>query len=238
MPEGGLSGKGLLQSPAEWEARNTTLADTLSELIAAHTRRNTGRILDVGTQTGALTAMLASRCGYSWWGIDPAIEERKSLNANVELLPGSADRIPFPDAHFDAVVLANVFEHISPPLYQQSLREIRRVLAPGGVLVGQVPNPYFPIESHSRLPFMGWLPYRLQLLYWRLSPAPWQHDFYVVTARGVQREAERAGFERLVMRNFNYPLEVIPRSVRWAARLLERPMRVLPWAWQFVFRAP
>lgn len=236
MPEGGLTGKGLLQSPAEWEARNTTLADTLSELLVAHIRPETGRVLDVGSQTGALTVMLQARCGHRWWGIDPATTEEQTLSDTVQLLPGSADRIPFPDAHFDAVVLANVFEHLSPPLYQQSLGEIRRVLIPGGVLVGQVPNPYFPIESHSRLPFMGWLPYRWQLRYWRLSPAPWQHDFYVVTARDVKREAERAGLTAEIIRNFNYPPEVIPRSVRWAARLLERPMRIMPWAWQFVFR--
>jgi SAM-dependent methyltransferase len=151
---------------------------------------------------------------------------------------GVAHAIPFSDESFDCVVLANVYEHIEPDLRDASLREIRRVLAPGGILVGQLPNPYFPIESHSRLPFMGWLPYRAQLFYWRLSPVPWDHDFYVVTVRDLRRRAERMGFETLLVRKFNYPPAAIPESLRWAARLLAKTMEVVPWSWQFVFRVP
>ena len=113
-----------------------------------------------------------------------------------------------------------------------------RALKPGGVVVGQLPNPYFPIESHSRLPFMGWLPVRAQKVYWRLAPVPWEHDFYVVTIKHVRRDAEAVGFEIPLTRRFNYPPEVVPASVRWAARALERPMKLMPWAWQFVLRRP
>ena len=35
-------------------------------------------------------------------------------------------------------------------LANNRLHEISRVLRPGGILAGQIPNPYFPIESHSR----------------------------------------------------------------------------------------
>lgn len=238
MAESGLAGRGLLQSPDEWATRNRVLTSTLTELIARHLREQTGRALDVGCQQGVPTDLLAERVGLRWWGIEPTLAAPARSPGGIALLPGAADRIPFPDEHFDCVLLANVFEHIHPPLYAASLDEIRRVLAAGGILVGQLPNPYFPIESHSRLPFMGWLPYQLQKRYWRLSPAPWEHDFYVVTIRELRRRAEQAGFDTVQVRNFNYPQEVIPRSVRWAARLLERPMRLLPWAWQFTFRKP
>jgi hypothetical protein len=43
--------------------------------------------------------------------------------------------------------------------------------------------------------------------------------------------------EVTMVRNFNYPPEVIPERVRGIYRLLESPMRRWwPWAWQFVIR--
>jgi len=45
-------------------------------------------------------------------------------------------------------------------------------------------------------------------------------------------------FEPRNVRNFNYPPGVILSSVRWAARLLERPARYMPWSWQFVLVRP
>ena len=152
--------------------------------------------------------------------------------------PGKANDLKHPDGSFDAAVFANVFEHVFPEERLGSLSEIFRVLRPGGIVAGQLPNPYFPIESHSRLPFMGWLPVSVQKKYWKLAPVPWEHDFFVVTMKHLRSTASDAGFETVYVRNFNYPPEVIPTSVRWAARALERPMRRLPWAWQFVLRRP
>ena len=83
---------------------------------------------------------------------------------------------------------------------------------------------------------MGYLPVRAQKAYWRLSPAPWEHDFFVVTIKQMRASAERLGYRTLEVRNFNYPPEVIPSALRFAWRLLERPMRRVPWAWQFVFQ--
>jgi SAM-dependent methyltransferase len=60
------------------------------------------------------------------------------------MLPGVA-HLPCRSAInlFDCVTLANVFEHLEPALHNASMAEIYRVLAPGGILVGQIPNPYF-----------------------------------------------------------------------------------------------
>jgi SAM-dependent methyltransferase len=152
------------------------------------------------------------------------------------LVPGRADSIPFPDQSFDVALFANVYEHVFPGDRVTSLEEIRRVLIPGGVVVGQLPNPYFPIESHSRLPFMGWLPVRMQKVYWKLAPVSWEHDFYVVTIRHLVKTADAVGFETLHVQNFNYPPEVIPKSVRFVARVFDRPLQRFPWAWQFALR--
>jgi len=232
----GLTGRGLMQSQEEWATRNEVLTNELSRLVIAHLHVTTSRAIDVGCQAGVPTDMFAERVPLAWHGIDPVIRGESRSPKGIRLLYGTADAIPFPDQYFDCVMLANVYEHIQPSRYDASLQEMWRVLAPEGIIVGQIPNPYFPIESHSRLPFMGWLPYKVQKIYWRLSPAPWEHDFYVVTARQLHRRANANGFETVILDNFNYPLDVIPRSVRWLGKALAGPMHHFPWAWQFVFR--
>ncbi|HET9153179.1 MAG TPA: class I SAM-dependent methyltransferase [Solirubrobacterales bacterium] len=229
-------GKSLLQTEQEWDVRNRVLSETLTELVSVHAAAGASRALDIGCQNGVTTDRYASLTGLDWAGIDPAISERQRSPQGVELMPGSSDSLEFPDDSFDVVMLANVYEHIVPERRVASFAEMRRVLRPEGIVVGQIPNPYFPIESHSRLPFMGWLPVRAQLVYWKLSPVDWEHDFYVVTPKHLRRDAASGGMELALLRKFNYPPEVIPAKLRPIARALERPMRVMPWAWQFVLR--
>lgn len=231
-----MAGRALLQSPKEWDARNRILAECIELLIASHLHRRTAEALDLGCQTGILIDLLAPRLDLRWHGVDPKIGEPVYSATGAELKHGWGHEIPFDDGTFDCVVFANVYEHVDPRYRQRTLEEIRRVLTPSGILVGQLPNPYFPIESHSRLPFMGWLPMGAQKAYWGLSPVAWKHDFYVVTIKDIERCAERAGLQRELIRNFNYPLEAIPQKVRPVARMLELPMKLVPWAWQFVFR--
>jgi SAM-dependent methyltransferase len=230
----------LLQSPEEWQSRNEALSRSLGELRERFAPAGARYALDIGCQHGTLTETWAGESSLEWVGVDPRIVEAHELSPRVRLLPGSAEALPFADSYFDVVMLANVYEHIPPGVRATAFREMRRVLATDGVIVGQIPNPYFPIESHSRLPFMGWLPIRVQKAYWHLSPVPWEHDFFVVTLKHLRRDASAAGLQTVFVRRFNYPLTVIPQRLRWAARFFAGPMRVVPWAWQFVLakRAP
>lgn len=232
-------GRGLLQSPEEITTRSRILASTINELIRSHIQVKTFQGLDLGCQSGALTDILESPPNFTWWGVDPIIEEPILSSKGAKLLPGWAHQLSFPDSNFDCVVFANVYEHVAPELRTPSLAEIHRVLVKGGILVGQLPNPYFPIEAHTRLPFMGWLPRRLQSIYLRLSPVPWKGThpgFYVVSIKELKKRAEVLGFETVTIRNFNYPVEAIPEAVRWAAQLSRPAMHIVPWSWQFVFR--
>lgn len=233
-----LAGTGLMQSPVEWAVRDRALAGSMARLIRDNLPARGGRGLDIGCQRGALIDQVAAETGLSWAGIDPILEENSFTQDGAPIGPGRADSIPHPDAYFDAAILANVFEHIPPDARQRSSDEIFRVLRPGGILAGQIPNPYFPIESHSRLPFMGYLPIDLQRRYWRLSRVPWEHDFYVVTMRHLRHHAVASGFRIAHSKPFNYPPEAIPRRVRPVARMAAPAMRVFPWAWQFVLVKP
>jgi SAM-dependent methyltransferase len=107
------------------------------------------RVLDLGCRSGALTQHFLE--GNSVVGLDvdsAALEKAAALGiepvqANVE------EPLPFEDSTFDAVVAGELFEHLQFP--DALVAEIRRVLAPGGVLVGSVPNAF---RMQSRLRFL------------------------------------------------------------------------------------
>jgi len=101
------------------------------------------RALDLGCGQGDLLVMLSARA-TSVTGIDYAevmvqtARENLSGIPNVEVLCAPGEILPLPDHHVDAVVLADVIEHLVDP--PQCLRECRRVLKPGGRLVITTPN--------------------------------------------------------------------------------------------------
>ncbi|WP_260757532.1 class I SAM-dependent methyltransferase [Mycobacterium sp. SMC-8] len=229
----------VLQTEDEWVTRGAVLSQSLAGLVDEFSALGAAYGIEIGCQRGALTDQMGQLTRVpKWTGIDPTLPGELVTPRGCVLHPARASRLEFPDATFDVALFANVFEHIPPDERDPSLREIFRVLKPGGVVVGQIPNPHFLIESHSRLPLMGWLPTTLQHRYWKLSPVHWNHDFYVVTMKHIRQSAGRAGFDVAHVRNFNYPPEVIPQKVRWIARALERPMQYIPWAWQFILRRP
>ena len=105
------------------------------------------RVLDLGCRSGALTRHFLEGNAVVGLDIDPvALEKAAALGiepvqANVE------EPLPFEDARFDAVVAGELFEHLQFP--DALVAETRRVLRPGGVLVGSVPNA-FRIQSRLR----------------------------------------------------------------------------------------
>jgi SAM-dependent methyltransferase len=111
------------------------------------------RVLDLGCRSGALTKHFLD--GNSVVGLDvdaAALEKVQALGiepvqANVE------EPLPFEGETFDAVVAGELFEHLQFP--DALVDEIRRVLRPGGVLVGSVPNAF---RVQSRLRFLRGLP--------------------------------------------------------------------------------
>lgn len=61
---------------------------------------------------------------------------------DITLTQGSIYGLPFPDEYFDAVVLSEILEHVDDDV--AGLREVLRVLKPGGVVAITVPNANYP----------------------------------------------------------------------------------------------
>jgi SAM-dependent methyltransferase len=93
-------------------------------------------MLDAGCGTGLnLAGLPAGSTGIDLNPRNIALV-RARLPQQVAVL-GDVEVMPFADASFGSVVCTEVLEHVPHP--DQALREIRRVLRPGGTLIGSVP---------------------------------------------------------------------------------------------------
>lgn len=118
------------------------------------------RVLDFGSGCGASSLCLARLGAAEVVGVEPQelFVEAARLRIRDSGLAGHvtalhlADtlHLPFPDGHFDAVVMNAVVEHIPPRLRSAHLREVWRVIGAGGHLfIGETPNRLWPQDYHT-----------------------------------------------------------------------------------------
>jgi ubiquinone/menaquinone biosynthesis C-methylase UbiE len=138
--------------PAMGRDRLLPLYDPLTRLLgvrAAHRRLadqaelgSAARVLEIGCGTGNLALMVKrTRPQLDVAGLDPdpramarAGRKARRTGLALELDEGFADQLPYPDASFDRVLSALMFHHLEADLRLASLREVVRVLRPGGTL--------------------------------------------------------------------------------------------------------
>jgi ubiquinone/menaquinone biosynthesis C-methylase UbiE len=100
------------------------------------------RVLDIGCGTGSLVTLIKRlHPDVDVVGLDPdpkalARGKRKAERAavSIQLDQGFSDELPYPEASFDRVFSSFMFHHLQPDEKEKTLREVRRVLKPGGSL--------------------------------------------------------------------------------------------------------
>ena len=115
------------------------------------------RLLDIGCGNGRLSGLLAERFSISLVGVDT---EMKAVS--FPFVRGRAEKLPFKPNNFDIVTAFSVIEHVPKQRRAKLLRECHRVLSENGVLIVQQPNRRYPIDQHTFVPFLGYLPARAQ----------------------------------------------------------------------------
>ena len=115
---------------------------------------NNGRVLDAACGEGYGSYLLKKWGAASVDGIDideKTIKRAKALFKleNVNFLCSDVEELPFEDHYFDVIVSFETIEHLSNP--EKFLKEIHRVLKPGGVIIVSCPNDpyYYPDEKDS-----------------------------------------------------------------------------------------
>ena len=135
-----------------------------------------GDWLDCGCAKGGYTAAIAAGGARRVVGID--VEQSRIAHARrsyrdlarVQFISARSEELPFEAGSFDGVFMNEVLEHVDDEAL--TLREVRRVLRPGGHLALFSPNRFFPFEGHGvrftqkiglpfPVPLVPWLPTRL-----------------------------------------------------------------------------
>src|SRR3954449_12398930 len=150
---------------AEEQGRRAT-ANRLLDLIGAH--RPDGRLLDVGCGQGLLLDE-ARRRGYDVVGLELSREAadyaRETLGLDVREWPleafGAGTNGDSPGT-FDAIVLADVIEHLDDPV--AAIELCARLLRPGGVLCVVTPDPSSLTARVAGARWWGYLPAHTFLL--------------------------------------------------------------------------
>jgi SAM-dependent methyltransferase len=196
-----------------WEKQQLQLRDfrdTRAELNARYPGR--GRVLEIGSSLGLLLDQLRGD-GWQTTGLEPWAEAAQFAQEKLglDIVPATLDNATFPDASFDVVIMLHVIEHVGDPL--TTLREIHRILRPGGTLVMETPR--YDTLTHK-------------LLKRRERSLSCEGHQYFFTVDSLRRTYERAGFREqqtravgrsLTLGRFFWNLGVMSKSPQVAGAL-------------------
>jgi 2-polyprenyl-6-hydroxyphenyl methylase/3-demethylubiquinone-9 3-methyltransferase len=174
------------------------------------------KVLDIGCGGGFLTEEIA-KFGLDATGLDPSVpslhaarSHAAAMNLRIDYQEGFGEKLPFPDNHFDMVFCLDVLEHVKD--FRQIIREVRRVLKPGG---------YFFFETVNRT-LLSWfivifLFQKFPLT--RIIPRDIHKWKYFIRPKELRRAMEDAGILPQDMQgilpgyNFTYNFLLVRRMV-------------------------
>lgn len=119
----------------------------------------------------------------------------RNVFPKVKLLFGDGKKLPFPDRHFNIVFTNAVVEHIGNR--EEQKRFIREVIRVGERIFITTPNYWFPVDTHTLIPFVHYLP--LWIRFW----------IYRKAGRGYF-----ANLDRLNLLKLNDFLSLFPEGVK------------------------
>jgi len=168
----------------------------------------TGRFIEIGCSTGEMLA--TARASFTVMGVEADERNIRAARARgLDVFSGTLCDARFPDRHFDAAAMYHVIEHVPSP--RGELRELHRIIKPGGWLILETPN--------------------IATIWFHLLRARWRqfipdHIFFF-TPRTITRLCEESGFETRELRSVGKAMSVrlfinrLGRYHRPAANLLE-----------------
>ena len=195
------------------------------------------RHLDIACGSGQILSAFNRICSKSI-GVDLsehclAICRQQDLSvirANI------TENLPFKNETFDLVTLISTIEHVPYP--NELLKEVNRILSPNGLIIIQIPNPYFPIDLHYFLPLYGYLPLFIQKIYRRLLAG----KGYLINYNTIQiskGDVEKifADYAQVYVQDIVYPVGVAPNWLRPFYSFYKASLgRLFPTGHLFIYR--
>ncbi len=197
-------------------------------------------VLDAGCGTGA-TLVLLKNLGYRPFAIDPSSEGMRLASSREgtvgRLCRGLSDELPFARDSFDCVVSCDLLQLLPDDEEKTALREFRRVIKPGGVLLINLPacrwlegehdqavstrRRYSASELQSKLLKYGFQPVRMEYRHMIFLPVLATVRFL----RGTKRQRSRAQSDLAIpLGPLNTLMAAVACMEEWVGRMFVRPV--------------
>jgi len=111
-----------------------------------------GEHLDIGSGDGSLIQLLQHHFSLKSRACDYTDSLMELPDQEVDVVDLDHHPLPYPDDSFDLITFTEVIEHLEN--HRQALREIRRVLKQGGIVIVTTPN-ILNLKSRLRFLFFG-----------------------------------------------------------------------------------
>jgi SAM-dependent methyltransferase len=149
---------------------DTPALDVTNRFVLDFAVRHGGRVLDYGCGAGRVVRNGRAR-GLDIFGVDvfyggsqSKVEAEGSGVFGDIIRDMTGGRIPFPDGSFALVTNNQVMEHVED--LDATLREIHRVLRPGGTVLSVFPSRDVWREGHIGIPFSHWFRRGSRVRFW------------------------------------------------------------------------
>jgi SAM-dependent methyltransferase len=169
------------------------IRERLNEIIGEFsTYRETNRLLDIGFGAGTILEV-ASNLQWEAFGLEVSkLAVEQARKRGFEVFHGSLTDARYPDHYFDVITSSEILEHLPDP--NADLREIARILKPGGMFWATTPSA-------------RGLSFRLLKLNWSVLSPPEHIQLY--STKGVLLMLKNAGFSNVKLKTFGLnPIEI------------------------------
>lgn len=201
-----------------FSARTANIADMMRKIVSA-CGSNSGILLDLGCGDGSLGKILSRNVSLQMAvGIDVLHRKEFKKGGPVCFVVGDAIRLPFQES-FTCITCVSLIEHIREGLREQLYASIKSVLKKEGLLLIQVPNRYFIVDSHTLLPMIGYLPGSIQARFNSL----WVDGYCSIPSlQTIIQQISQNSFRVLSIERLSLPLSKTSRLARLLAFVLNR----------------
>jgi SAM-dependent methyltransferase len=218
----------------EFETARTFARSAFDDLAAQGIDVAAKHVVDVGSGMGSVAVEAVARGAWPV-AVEPGHGRRELAAARLREAGGGvavaadAEKLPLADGSMDVAVSLQVLEHVVHPMAM--LREVYRVLRPGGFFLLTCENYLSFREPHYRVAWLPLLPKRLGAAYLRLRgrPTEFLYDSVTyVTRPGVIGMLRECGF-RLVRKDHFDALARDPSQIRsgWRRALVRLARRLV-----------
>lgn len=126
------------------------LAEVLIEELEEFVDLKNKKVLDIGGERGEFAKILSEKRNCQAVNVEPFKHPQGFVHKTIL---ARAEKLPFKNGEFDLVLLRGVLQHIPTEKKLKSLKEIERVLKPGGIFYLMIPPWYAPLSGQNIKPF-------------------------------------------------------------------------------------